>query len=75
MAENMYRALWSWTICVVVTVALSYATRPVPENQLVGLVYGCTEMPSEGNLKLYQRPAFWAAVVGVVFVILQIIFW
>ncbi len=75
MAENMYRALWSWIICVVVTVVLSYATRPVPERQLVGLVYGCTELPSEGDLKLYQRPAFWAAVVAVVFVILQIIFW
>jgi len=75
MAENMYRALWSWLICVIVTVAVSYATRPVPEKQLVGLVYGCTELPSEGHLKLWQRPAFWAAIVAVVFVILQIVFW
>jgi solute:Na+ symporter, SSS family len=75
MAENMYRALWSWIICVIVTVVVSYATRPLPEKQLVGLVYGCTEMPSEGDLKLYQRPAFWAAIVAVIFVILQILFW
>ena len=27
MAENMYRALWSWIICVVVTVVVSLLTR------------------------------------------------
>ena len=75
MAENMYRALWSWIICVGVTVAVSYMTRPKPEKELVGLVYGCTQLPSEGHLAFYQRPAFWAAVVGVVFVIFNILVW
>jgi len=75
MAENMYRALWSWIICVVVTVAVSLATKPKPESQLAGLVYGATEIPSEGNLPLIQRPLFWAAVVIVIFFVLNIIFW
>jgi SSS family solute:Na+ symporter len=75
MAENMYRALWSWMVCMTVTVVVSYMTRPQPESELVGLVYGCTELPSEGHLQLYQRPIFWAGVVALVFVILQIIFW
>jgi SSS family solute:Na+ symporter len=75
MAENMYRGLWSWIICVVVTVGVSYLTRPKPAEELVGLVYGCTELPSEANLSLYQRPVFWAALVAVVFVILNVIFW
>src|SRR5579875_1994276 len=75
MAENMYRALWSWIICVVVTVVVSYATRPKPESQLAGLVYGATEIPSEGNLPLIHRPLFWAAVVIVIFFILNIVFW
>jgi len=75
MAENMFRALWSWIICVIVTVAVSFLTRPKPDSELVGLVYGCTEVPSEGHLPLYQRPLFWAGVVAVVFVVLQIIFW
>src|ERR1700736_707190 len=39
MAENMYRALWSWIVCVLVTVVVSYATKPLPDRQLVGLVY------------------------------------
>ena len=29
-------------------------------EELAGLVYGCTEIPSEGHLPLYQRPIFWA---------------
>jgi SSS family solute:Na+ symporter len=75
MAENMYRALWSWIACVAVTVAVSLMTKPLPEAKLAGLVYGCTEVPSEGHLPLYQRPAFWAGVVGAAFVVLNLIFW
>ncbi|HLJ17271.1 MAG TPA: sodium:solute symporter family protein [Bryobacteraceae bacterium] len=75
MAENMYRALWCWIVCVAVTVVVSLLTRPKPPSELVGLVYGCTEIPSEGHLALVQRPIFWAGVVCVVFVILNVLFW
>jgi SSS family solute:Na+ symporter len=75
LAEDMFRALWSWGVCMVVTIVVSLLTKPRPESELVGLVYGCTDVPSEGNLPLYQRPIFWAGAVAVVFVVLQIIFW
>jgi SSS family solute:Na+ symporter len=75
MAENMYRALWSWLICVIVTVAVSMVTKPKPEAQLHGLVYGATEIPSERNIPLMHRPVFWTVIVLIVFVILNIIFW
>jgi solute:Na+ symporter, SSS family len=75
MAENMYRGLWSWIICVAVTVIISLMTTPKPASELNGLVYGCTEIPSEGHLSLYQRPIFWATIVAVIFVILNIVFW
>jgi transporter, SSS family len=75
MAENMYRALWSWLICVAVTVVISYLTKPKPESELVGLVRGCTEIPSEGDLSLWQRPIFWASIIGAIFILLNIIFW
>jgi SSS family solute:Na+ symporter len=75
MAENMFRALWSGLICALVTVVVSLVTKPKPESELVGLVYGCTEIPSEGDLPVYQRPIFWAGVVAAAFVVLQIIFW
>jgi SSS family solute:Na+ symporter len=59
----------------VVTVVVSLLTQPKPESELVGLVYGCTEIPSEGDLPVYKRPIFWAGVVAAVFVAIQIIFW
>jgi len=75
MAENMYRALWSWLICVTVTVVVSLVTRPKPVEELTGLVYGCTEWPSEGHLPLWKRPIFWAVISATLFLILQWIFW
>jgi len=75
MAENMYRALWSWLVCVIVTVVVSLLTKPKPLSELTGLVYGASEIPSDGDVALYQRPIFWAGVVIVVFVILNVIFW
>jgi SSS family solute:Na+ symporter len=75
MAENMYRALWSWLICVIVTVAVTAFTEPKPVEELTGLVYGCTELPSEGHLPIWKRPIFWAAVSLVAFLVLQWLFW
>jgi len=75
MAENMYRALWSWIVCVLVTVAVSQITRPRPDNELEGLVYGVTAIPLEGEVPLYHRPWFWAVIVSVVFVVLNILVW
>ncbi len=75
MAENLYRALWSLTICMVVTVLVSLFTEPKPARELNGLVYGHTEIPSEGDMPFYKRPLFLGAGVGIVFAILQWIFW
>jgi SSS family solute:Na+ symporter len=75
MAENMYRALWSWLICVIVTVVVTAFTKPKPVEELAGLVYGCTELPSEGHLPLWRRPIFWAGVSLALFLVLQWIFW
>ncbi len=75
MAENMYRALWSWIVCVAVTVVVSLASRPKADSELEGLVYGLTKVPSEGHLPLYKRSIFWAGVVFAVFVVLNLIFW
>jgi SSS family solute:Na+ symporter len=75
LAQDMYQALWSFVVCVIVTVVVSLATKPMPDSQLTGLVYGLTEVPAVGDVPLYQKPLFWAAVVTVVFFVLNIIFW
>ncbi|HKV47244.1 MAG TPA: sodium:solute symporter family protein [Candidatus Acidoferrales bacterium] len=75
MAENMYRALWSWIVCVVVTVVVSLMTKAPEPLQLAGLVYGYSEVPSEGDMPLLKRPLFWAGVVLIGFIVLNIYFW
>jgi SSS family solute:Na+ symporter len=75
LAQDMYQALWSFLVCVIVTVGVSLVTTPKSEAELSGLVYGLTEVPSIGDVPLYQKPLFWAAIVVVIFFILNIIFW
>jgi SSS family solute:Na+ symporter len=75
MAADMFRALWSFIIVIIVTVAVSLATKPKPEAELKGLVMGCTEIPPEGNYPLLHRPIFWAGVITVVLIALNLYFW
>ena len=74
MAENMFRALWSWIICVVITVLVSLVTRPKTDAELQGLVYGATVIPDDGATSFWHKPTFWAAIVAVVFIGLNLIF-
>jgi SSS family solute:Na+ symporter len=74
MAENLYRALWSWIICVLVTVVVSLMTKATPIAQLSGLVYGATPLPDDGAKTLFEKPLFWAVIVITVFFVLNLIF-
>jgi SSS family solute:Na+ symporter len=74
-AQNMFRALWCWLICVVVTIVVSLLTKPKPDAELANLVYGLTPIPHEEKAAWFQSPVFWGVVVAVVFIALQIIFW
>ena len=74
MAETLYRMLWSWLACVIVTVVVSLATKPPPYASLNGLVYGCTAFPTQRSYPLVQQPVFWASMAAFVFLWLQWIF-
>ncbi len=75
MAENIYRAMWAWVVCVIVTVVVSYATKARPVAELEGLVYGVSPLPKEHDDHWWQKPIIWASAVGIVFIALNIIFW
>jgi SSS family solute:Na+ symporter len=75
MAADMYRALWSWLVCVIVTIVVSLLTRPRPIEELDGLVYGATKLPEEHDDHWYQKPIVWAGTIAVIFIGLNIIFW
>src|SRR5258707_1988951 len=74
LAQDMYQALWSFVVCVIVTVVVSLATKAKTDSELEGLVYGLTKVPSVGNVAIYQKPLFWAGIVVVVFFALNIYF-
>jgi len=75
MAENMYRALWSCLLCFVVTFLVSLMTKPKSDEELSGLVYGVTAIPKENYVSFWHRPWFWATVVAIGFIALNILFW
>src|SRR6202012_1853667 len=56
MAANLYRALWSWCVCVIVTILVSLMTKATPEEQLTGLVYGSTVIPHDGSTNIVEKP-------------------
>ncbi|MGC0772123.1 MAG: sodium:solute symporter family protein [Candidatus Acidiferrum sp.] len=75
LAQDMFQALWSFIVCVIVTVVVSLATQRKTDAELTGLVYGLTKIPAVGKVPWYQKPLFWAGVVVVVFFVLNIMFW
>src|ERR1700755_2452219 len=75
MAENMFRALWSWLICVGVTIVVSLFTTPKSASELRGLVLAHTTFPDNRGIPLYKRPICWGVGVGIFFGVLQYIFW
>jgi solute:Na+ symporter, SSS family len=75
MAVNMYTAVWSLMVSILVTVAVSLVTKPKPDAELKNLVMGLTPLPDEGRCAWYQSPKLWAFVVVVILVAINVIFW
>jgi solute:Na+ symporter, SSS family len=75
MSENVFRAMWTLIVNVLVTVAVTFLSTPKPEKELEGLVYGLTPLPAIGDVPQYKKPTLWAAVLGVAFIVVNIIFW
>src|ERR1700731_3179140 len=74
MAQNFWTAIFAWTVCFLITIAVSLATRPREDKELAGLVYSLTERPSEENVAWYLRPVVLAVIVLSATLVLNIIF-
>ena len=75
MAQNFWGAIYAWTTCFAVTIVISLVTAPKPESELRGLVYGLTPHEVETERAWYRRPATLGAVVLVLTLGLNLIFW
>jgi solute:Na+ symporter, SSS family len=74
MAENMYRALWSVIVAILVNVIVSLFTTPKTAAELDGVAYGATKLPKEEPVPIYKNEYFWMVIAAVLFVALNILF-
>ena len=75
MASNFYGAIYAFTVCFALTVAISLVTRPKEETELVGLVYSLTPKPDNGHLPWFRRPAVIGGIVLACTAVLNLLFW
>src|SRR5689334_10145171 len=74
LGQTFWTAIAAWVTCFVVTILVSLATRPRPDEELRGLVYSLAPKPSEGNVVWYERPTVLAVMVLSIALLLNIIF-
>jgi SSS family solute:Na+ symporter len=75
MAQNFWTAIYAWTVCFLVTAAISLVTRAHAESGLEGLVYSLTRMPGDEGVAWYLRPGPLGAVIMALVALLNVIFW
>lgn len=74
MAQNFWIAIFAWSTCFLVTIVVSLATKPKPDSELTGLVYGLTKIPHDGSIVWYKRPVPLAFTVAGVLLVLNVVF-
>jgi SSS family solute:Na+ symporter len=74
MAQNFWTAIFAFTANMLVTTAVSLATDPRPEPELVGLVYSLTPKPVDTHLEWWQKPSTLAIAVLAMLVVLNLVF-
>jgi SSS family solute:Na+ symporter len=74
MAQNFWTAIWAWSVCFAVTIAVSLATRAPDPARLAGLVYSATPRTAdEGRARRISPVALGAAILAVT-VALNVVF-
>jgi len=68
-------AIFAFTVCFVMTIAVSLVTKPRAEKELVGLVYSLTQRPRSDGEPWYSRPPVLGACVLAGALVLNVIFW
>ena len=74
MAQNFWTAICAFSVCFVVTVAVSLVTTARDQRELVGLVHSLTEKPREPQMAWYLRPTALASIVLIATALLNVVF-
>jgi len=78
MAQNFWTAIFAWTVCFGATIAISLATASrKTDEQLRGLVWSLTPHEDRGEtaLPMWKRVAPFGALVIVLTLLLNLVFW
>jgi SSS family solute:Na+ symporter len=76
MAQNFWTAIWAWTTCFALTVAISLLTRPTKSAaELKGLVYALTPRAEDEHVAFWKRPEGLGVVVLLLAILLNAVFW
>lgn len=80
MISNFHGAIVAFTVCLIVTVVVSYLTKPKAESELKGLCMGVREGSMDGAAALqkesiFSRPGFWGIILLAVTVWLNLLFY
>ena len=70
MAQNFWTAIYAWTTCFAITIAVSLVTKPKPAEELKGLVYSMTPKPEGDSGTVWLGVGILAAIT-----VLNVIFW
>jgi hypothetical protein len=73
MASNIWTAVWGFAAGLTVTVVLSFLTEAPQAEKLKGLVYSGA-IKEKGSTPWFRSPGFYAIVVLIVFIALNIWF-
>ena len=75
MSQNFRLAIVAWTLCFVVTIAVSLlTTRTKSDDELTGLVYSLTPRPESQDEPWYQRPVVLGVLILAATLVLNVIF-
>jgi SSS family solute:Na+ symporter len=74
MAQNFWIAIWAWSACFIVTIAVSLVTKPKAEGELTGLVYSLTPKIVRETGPWYMRPVVLGVIMIAATIALNLIF-
>ena len=76
MAQNFWTAIFAWTVCFTATILISLLTRQKKsDEELTGLVYSLTPRQREEHLPWWKTPEGLGALVLVLAIALNVVFW
>lgn len=65
MAGNFHRSVVAWTVCLILTITISYLTKPKAVEELRGLVWGVDERGGDVAVKtsVFASPGFFGVIL------------